>query len=153
MAPSPIFNHQMLATEILFSLRKSIDECFECVVIMEEDWKVYEYTVLKPDISFICGQRGGKYITKTPEIIVEIISPSTAKRDEKYKLEIYEQEKVKYYILVYPNDLKAKIYKLQNGKFKKVADFLDGIYQFKNIKCKPLLNFKNIFKRFAKNNR
>ena len=151
MSPSPVFNHQILATEILFSLRKSIDECLSCVVVMEEDWKVDEYTVLKPDISFVCGQVGGKYITKAPEIIVEIISPSTAKRDEKYKFEIYEQERVKYYILVYPDDLKAKIYKLQNGKFNKVDDFIDGEYLFENIKCKPLISFKNIFGRFAKN--
>ncbi len=35
-------------------------------------------------------------------IVVEVISPSSAKRDEKYKFKIYEDEKVPYYILVYP---------------------------------------------------
>ena len=45
------------------------------------------------------------YLVKAPEIIVEIISPTTAHRDEKYKFEMYEKEKVKYYIIIYPENL------------------------------------------------
>ena len=54
---------------------------------------------------------GNSYgVTKVPEIIIEVIFKSTAKRDEVHKFKIYEEEKVKYYVIVYPNDLKAKVY-------------------------------------------
>jgi Uma2 family endonuclease len=64
---------------------------------------------LKPDVVLICDEPNDQYITSTPEIVVEIISQSSAKRDEVSKLEIYEREKVPYYIIVYPDDCKAKI--------------------------------------------
>ena len=48
-------------------------------------------------------------ITRAPEIIVEIISKSTAARDEQLKFELYQDEGVKYYIIVYPDSKKAKV--------------------------------------------
>ena len=41
------------------------------------------------------GSRTGQ---KAPKIIVEILSPATAKKDETVKFEIYEAEGVPYYI-------------------------------------------------------
>ena len=88
------------------------------------------------------------YLTKAPEIIVEIISKSTAKRDEKYKFEIYEKEKVKYYIILYPNDLRAKIYKLKGSKYDKEGDFLLESYNFEDTTCGVSLDFERVFRRF-----
>jgi Uma2 family endonuclease len=51
---------------------------------------------LKPDVVLICDEPNDQYITSTPEIVVEIISQSSAKRDEVFKFEIYEREKVPY---------------------------------------------------------
>ena len=82
MAPAPVISHQLLATEITRIFGNQLEECDKCFVVMEEDYKVDEYTVLKPDVSVICNQMGD-YIIKAPEVIVEVISPSTAKRDEK----------------------------------------------------------------------
>jgi len=71
-----------------------------------------------------------------------------AKRDEKIKHQLYQNEKVKYYILLYPKDLKAKIYKPKNGKYKKVVDLLNGSFEFKDIKCSAKIDFDFVFKRF-----
>ena len=88
------------------------------------------------------------FITKAPEIIVEIISPSTARIDEKIKFEIYQKEGVKYYILAYPDHLFAKIYKNENG-FKKIGDFeIEEIIL--DTKCKVSINFDNIFKKLRR---
>ena len=87
-------------------------------------------------------------MTKAPEIIVEVISKSTAKRDEKTKFKLYQDEMVKYYIIAYPRDLKAKIYKLENGKYIKEGDFLTESYTFEETTCKASINFDNVFKRF-----
>jgi len=95
-----------------------------------------------------CGETHEMYLTKAPEIIVEIISKSTAKKDEVYKFDIYEREKVKYYIIVYPDDLYAKIYKLDEKKYDKQGDFSMETYHFEETKCGLSLNFEKVFKRF-----
>ncbi|SFP13952.1 Uma2 family endonuclease [Hydrogenimonas thermophila] len=150
MAPSPMITHQALAMQVAFELERSIENCDKCLVVAEEDWKISDDTVLKPDVSLICDEPNEAYITKTPEIVVEIISKSSSKRDEKYKFKIYESEKVPYYILVYPDDLKAKIYKLKDGKFDKEGDFFDQVYKFEGLSCSVDINFSKVFKKFKK---
>jgi len=148
MSPAPLRRHQSIATEIMYNLREQLEECQECEVLGEIDYKVSDDTILKPDIVLTCGETNERYLTKAPEIIVEIISKSTAKRDEKYKFEIYEREKVNYYILLYPDDLRAKIYKRKGSKYDKEGDFLQESYRFEETTCEITLDFTRVFKRF-----
>jgi len=148
MAPAPKRIHQSLATIIIAEFYNQLEECFKCEVLGEIDYKVSNDTILKPDIVLTCGETNESYLTKAPEIVVEIISKSIAKRDEKYKFEIYQEEKVKYYILIYPDDLKAKIYKLKNSKYDKEGDFFSESYDFEDTTCRVSLDFERVFKRF-----
>ena len=148
MSPAPMRIHQSLATVIISELYNQLEECIECEVLGEIDYKVSDDTILKPDIVLSCGETNESYLTKSPEIIVEIISKSTAQRDEKYKFEIYEKEKVNYYILVYPNDLRAKIYRLKGSKYDKEGDFLLESYDFEDTTCGVSLDFERVFRRF-----
>ena len=146
MSPSPTIIHQTIASNILFEIRRSMGECENCVVITEEDWKVNENTVLKPDVVLICNELNDNYITKSPELVVEVISSSTAKRDEKFKFNIYEKEKVPYYILAYPKEFKAKIFKLKGDKYSKEGDFFTEIYNFDGLTCPVRIDFDAVFK-------
>ena len=148
MSPAPMRKHQSLASELIYNLREQLEECELCEVLGEVDYKINDETILRPDVVLTCGETHAMYLTKAPEIIVEIISKSTAKRDEVYKFDIYEKEKVKYYILVYPDDLNAKVYKLDGKEYDKQGDFSTESYFFENTKCGIQLNFKQIFKRF-----
>lgn len=148
MAPAPVRKHQGIAAVMISTLFNQIQDCTKCEVLGEEDWKISEDTVLRPDVSLICDEPNEFYITKAPEIIVEIISKSTAKKDEKYKYEIYEKEKVPYYIIVYPDDLKAKVFKLIDGRYDKQGDFSKESYEFKDIECEVTIDFDNVFKRY-----
>ena len=150
MSPAPMIEHQSLASEFIYNLRGHLEDCDICEVLGEIDYKVSNDTVLRPDIVLICGEENDAYLTKAPEIIIEIISKSTAKRDEKYKFDIYEAEKVKYYIIVYPEDLKAKVYKLDDKKYDKQGDFTKENYNFKETACGINIDFKKVFKRFRK---
>ena len=149
MAPAPMRKHQSLEFQIAKELDKELDEdCSLCEVLSEVDYKIDEDTVVRPDIVLTCGETNEAYLTKTPQIVVEIISKSTAKRDEIHKFALYEKEQVKYYILVYPDDLIAKVYKLENRKF-----YLDGrldveTYNFENTSCKVKIDFQKVFKRY-----
>ncbi|RUM70697.1 MAG: Uma2 family endonuclease [Sulfurovum sp.] len=153
MAPAPMRIHQNIATEILFALKSTLDEegCPECILSYENDWKVTEETVLRPDIVLVCDDEHEAYLTKAPKIIVEVLSPSTVKKDETVKFDIYEAEGVQYYILVYPNDLKAKVYSLnKEGKYIKVSDFTHEVLSFDDLECEISLDFAHVFKKFRK---
>ena len=150
MAPSPMKKHQGLASEFIYLLREQLEECEECEVLGEIDYKVSEDTVLKPDVVLTCGETNENHLTKAPQIVVEIISPSTAKRDEKYKFEIYEKEKVLYYVLVYPDSLTAKVYKLDGKSYDKQGVFSHEMYRFEETVCDIEIDFDRVFKRFRK---
>jgi len=150
MAPTPMIKHQSLASKIITQLTNEIENCNRCDVLNEEDWKISDDTVLRPDVVLICDEPNDIYITKAPEIVVEVISKSTAKKDEKYKFDIYESEKVPYYIIVYPDENIAKIYKLENNKYEKQGDFFNQSYKFENTTCKPTLDFEKLFRRYRK---
>ena len=118
------------------------------MVVSEMDYRLADDTILRPDIALVCGQSEGAYIKKSPELIVEIVSKTSAKRDEKIKFSLYESEKVTYYILLYPDDLKAKIYHLENNRYEKVIDLLGGSFEFENIGCPAKIDFDFVFERF-----
>jgi len=151
MAPAPMRKHQSLASKLITQIENQLEEeCEECEVLPEIDYKISEDTILRPDIVLTCDETGEAYLVKAPMIVIEIISKSTAKRDEKYKYEIYEEEKVPYYVLVYPDDLKAKIFKLTSKGYDKEGDFTTQKYHFKDIKCEVELDFEKVFKRYRK---
>ena len=145
MAPSPFRKHQLIIFEIAKELANSIEGCNECEVGGELDYIVSDDTVLRPDVYFTC-EENGDYLTKPPKIIVEVISKNTQRRDENIKKEIYLQEGVKYYVLVYPDRKIAKIYKLENAKYilDKVVE--NEIYKF-DVECNPQIDFKKVFKK------
>ena len=78
------------------------------------------YTVVQPDISVICDlskldERG---CLGAPDMIVEILSPSTAKKDMTEKFVLYEKSGVKEYWIVHPKDKSIHVFLLQNdGKY------------------------------------
>jgi Uma2 family endonuclease len=78
------------------------------------------YNVVQPDICVICDpskldERG---CIGAPDLIVEVISPSTSKKDLNQKFFLYEKSGVLEYWVVYPNDKAVMVFILQpNGKY------------------------------------
>ena len=75
-------------------------------------------TVVQPDISVICNpdkldERG---CLGAPDWIIEILSPSTAAKDQIIKRALYQQHGVTEYWLVHPVDRIVTVYRLQGGK-------------------------------------
>ena len=145
MTPSPGIRHQAIAAKILNELMNSVGSCEHCLVLMEQDWKLRHDTVVRPDVVLTCNEPNEQYLTKAPEIIVEVISPSTARRDEQFKFELYENEGVRYYILVYPDDRRAKVFKLIEGKFIKQGDYFSETYEFIDVPCSVKIDFGRVF--------
>ena len=78
------------------------------------------YTVVQPDICVVCDPRklDDKGCIGAPDLIVEVQSPSTAKRDLNEKFFLYEKSGVKEYWVVYPGEKALSVFLLQeNGKY------------------------------------
>jgi len=142
MAPSPFGKHQHIMWKLARYLDEALEEC-ECEGYPELDWVIDEKTVVRPDIAIYCEEIE-KYPKTTPKIVIEIISESTANKDEEIKFKLYEKEKVEYYVLVYPEFEKVKIYKLDNKKYDKVYE---GDKTFKFDLCDIEIDFGKIFKK------
>ena len=79
--------------------------------------------VLQPDILFISKERlgiiGEKAITGPPDLVVEIISPATVRRDTVVKKGIYERFGVREYWIVYPDERAIEVWVLSDeGKYE-----------------------------------
>jgi len=78
------------------------------------------YNVVQPDICVICDpskldERG---CIGAPDLVVEVISPSTSKKDLNQKFILYEKAGVREYWVVYPNDKAVNVFLLQtDGKY------------------------------------
>ena len=147
MAPSPIGIHQFLNGSIFRVLDEELEECENCFALIEEDWIISNDTVLRPDTLVVCKEDLFSNVKKTPNLIVEVVSKSTQKRDETIKKEIYEKEGVKTYILIYPEILKARVFSLENGKYKNLGMFVDETIPAQIEECEVNINFEKVFKK------
>ena len=59
-----------------------------------------------------------KYIDGVPDLVVEVLSQSTMKRDIGIKKNLYEKHGVKEYWIVYPWSKRIEVYHLINGKYE-----------------------------------
>ncbi len=144
MSPKPMIKHQQTSGKIFSELDKN--SCEKCLVAIEIDYKIAEDTVVSPDVLLACGENlGEKYLQKTPEIIFEILSPSTEKKDRNEKFFLYEEVGVMYYVIVDSQLHKAEIYKLENGKYKLQKEITNEAYKFDTKMCETAFEFKNIW--------
>lgn len=77
-------------------------------------------TIVEPDISIICDKnklddRGCK---GAPDMVIEILSPSTAAYDALTKLDKYQQAGVKEYWIVDPEEKTVRVYLLEGDFYK-----------------------------------
>ncbi len=146
MSPAPSIEHQEINGKIIYQLMSKLKGCKNCKVLPEVDWKIDEETVVRPDTLVICNLNGSKaYLDKAPEIIFEVLSPSTKKKDRNLKSILYAINGVKYYILVEPAGNFAEVYKLENGKYYLEGEFKEQSYNFEFNGCKIEFSFKDIF--------
>jgi len=145
MAPSPSWKHQRLAFLLAKEIEEELSKC-PCSVCLEVDWIVDERTVVRPDLVVVCGEVGD-YLKRAPLVVFEVVSKSTAFKDETVKFELYQREKVNYYGLVYPELQKVRLFKLKNGRFEKVFEGEEGEFTLEAGDCPFTLNFGELWKR------
>jgi len=72
------------------------------------------YTVVQPDLVVVCDNNkiSRKGCKGAPDIVIEILSPSTASKDCIRKRELYEKHKVKQYWIIDPEEKELFVFKL-----------------------------------------
>ena len=83
-------------------------------LFLEEDMEEYQ-----PDGMVICDQSKvrDKGVFGAPDLVVEVLSPSTAGYDRRHKKEVYEKHGVREYWIVNPADRSVEQHILENGLF------------------------------------
>lgn len=122
MSPAPIPYHQRVSGNIEFLLRSFVkNNNLGEVYYAPIDIYLGEQQTYQPDIIFISKKRlhiiGEKKIEGAPDLVIEILSESTAYYDLKHKKNIYEKTGVKEYWIVDPADKSIEIFVNKNGRF------------------------------------
>lgn len=123
MSPSPLESHQRILMEIVLQIGHFIKKN-SLGVLRSAPYGVYldEENVLEPDISFISNRNLHKIkengLHGAPDLVIEILSSSTAQYDRNQKKKIYERHGVKEYWIVEPTNKKAEGYFLEKTRFE-----------------------------------
>lgn len=126
-APSPI--HQEIVMQITRQIANYLDgkRCkvypAPFAVRVEDDADTPEnasQTVVEPDISIVCdiSKIDDKGCKGAPDMIVEVLSPSTTRRDMVTKFNLYQRAGVKEYWIVSPDGKTVLVFTLKNGSFQ-----------------------------------
>jgi Uma2 family endonuclease len=120
-SPSPVTNHQRLIKRIEWALipleKKGIGELLYAPLdVYFSDTEVYQ-----PDIIFIARDNElveiDKIVTGAPDIVIEVLSPSTAYYDLRHKAKVYAESGVKEYWIVDPGEKSVEIFSNSKGSF------------------------------------
>lgn len=118
-------NHNTIASNIYYAFRNYLKGKMCRAFSDGVDVYLSETDRVIPDATIVCNRSIIKPdgIHGTPDLVVEVLSPSTAKNDKGYKKDLYEKSGVKEYWLVDPIVHSIEVYLCSNEKFT-----LDGIY-------------------------
>ncbi len=148
MSPSPSFEHQRLSHLLAGLLEEALEDCPHCQAVLDFDWKIDDSTVVCPDNLVICHEpENQNYLTRAPALIFEILSPSTAAKDEGVKFRLYEAEGVSWYVVVNPVEQVLKLYRLHDGRYIKQADLARETFEFDVGPCRITLDFARLWRK------
>lgn len=108
VTPSPGTEHQQIVKRVLLALNDHVDQHgLGEVLFAPFDIKLSLFTVVVPDLVYFTADRftrvvNEKHATAAPDLVVEILSPGTRRRDQGRKRAIYEREGVAEYWIVDP---------------------------------------------------
>jgi Uma2 family endonuclease len=123
VTPSPNIRHQTILGNLYFLMRTWLEQHPVGRAFMAPlDVVFTQFDVVEPDLLFISRIRAAdiltaKHVTGAPDIVVEIGSPSTRKRDETIKRRLYERSGVSEYWVVDPDLDVVRVYRNRDGRF------------------------------------
>jgi Uma2 family endonuclease len=131
LSPSPTFYHQHISGAMFVELRTwAVSSGIGKVVCAPMDVYFTETDTVQPDILFISEERmhivEERYVRGAPDLVVEILSPSTSRLDLGAKMELYARHGVPQYWIADPDTRTARTLRLEAGNYAEVASFTEN---------------------------
>ena len=129
MTPAPSTEHQGIVTALSAQVFMGLEEAKKkagggnCRSFVAPTDVYLESGVVQPDILVVCdpakvSKRG---IEGAPDLVVEILSPSTGKKDLTWKRWAYQAAGVPEYLIVDPDEHWGLLLRLENGQYREVC--------------------------------
>jgi Uma2 family endonuclease len=122
VTPAPRLKHQRVASNLaghlfMYLRERPLGRVYSAPV----DVVFNDTNVVEPDILYISREREERqaterYLRGAPDLVVEILSPSTKYVDFGVKLHLYERFGVPEYWIIDPEEENTKIYRLEGGQ-------------------------------------
>jgi Uma2 family endonuclease len=123
MSPAPLTQHQEIQARLITELRiflrdkpyKAYNAPFDVLLPTMDELDDEVDTVVQPDLVVFCDR---SKITKrgargAPDLAIEILSPSTSKKDQNDKFRLYEKHGVREYWVVDPGNESIQVWHLK----------------------------------------
>jgi len=116
MTPAPSTLHQRILVRLVGFLEKALHSTPCTVFVAPTDVVLSEEDVVQPDLLIVCdGQKISRSnIQGSPDLIIEITSPASVRKDRREKKALYEQFGVKEYIIIDPEGKFVEQFILEN---------------------------------------
>ncbi|MCC8103026.1 MAG: Uma2 family endonuclease [Clostridiales bacterium] len=147
---SPTYIHQAIGDSLqaLFNayIRENHGTCRAFTAPMDVQLDCDDKTMIQPDVLIICdyGKLRSGRVFGAPDLVVEILSPATSKKDRSMKLTKYKRAGVREYWIVDPDQKTVFVYDFEKGDSYEIYTFADsvpvGIY---DGKCR--IDFRQIY--------
>ena len=120
VTPSPTARHQRIVTDLVTLMNAfALETDSGHVFVSPFDVLFAEGDYLEPDILFVHRDRADliteRGVEGPPNLVVEVVSPSTEARDRGIKLERYRRYGVAEYWMVDPDEKTVEVWKLAEG--------------------------------------
>ncbi len=128
MSPAPKTRHQQASINLAALLHAFVRQHnLGRVFATPFDVVFSDFDATEPDILFISRERA-KILTEdnargAPDLIVEILSPSTAEMDRKVKYALYEKYGVREYWIITPDAEIVQVFALHSGVYALLGNF------------------------------
>jgi Uma2 family endonuclease/predicted DNA-binding transcriptional regulator AlpA len=129
--PAPSVIHQRAIGE-LYEVLKEFFRGYDSdgeVFLSPLDVTFEDITVVQPDLLYISGDQEEIVepvrVNGAPTLAVEVISPSSRRKDRLQKLQIYQKAGVEHYWIVDPEEKTLECFHLMNGIYSLIATGMD----------------------------
>jgi Uma2 family endonuclease len=112
---APELDHQDVAGNIFVLFRQVAKTIGGKAYVAPVDVYLDELNIPQPDVLWIapdskCQAEGTKRLNGAPDLIAEVLSPSTAREDKRVKFRLYEKYGVREYWIVDPRDQLVEVW-------------------------------------------
>ena len=128
MTPSPSARHQYIVGELYSQLKDYLRaNSLGRLYVAPLDTIFDQYTVMQPDILFVSRERVAEVVKEriegAPDLVVEVLSPSTFHKDLRRKMHVYSQFGVREYWIVDPEEQTMDLYQRVGEKLELARRF------------------------------